>query len=57
MVEYIYDADTTTVLNLLMLRPFNTVPHGVVTPPHHNIIFLILYNCNVAGVMNCNVNI
>lgn len=25
---------------LLMLQPFNTVPHAVVIPPHHKIIFV-----------------
>jgi hypothetical protein len=40
----------------LMLRPFDTVPHAVVTP-NHKIISLKLHNCNFAAVMNQNVNI
>ena len=39
----------------LMLRPFNTVPHVVVTS-NHKIISLLLHNCNFATVMNYNVN-
>lgn len=40
----------------LILRPFNTVPHVVVTA-NRKIISLLLYNCNFASVLNCNVNI
>lgn len=40
----------------LILSPFNTVPHGVVTPDH-KIISLLLYNCKFATVMNHNINI
>jgi hypothetical protein len=46
---------------VLMLRPFNTVPHVVVTPPSPPTIklipLLLLYNCNFATVMNLNANI
>lgn len=40
----------------LTLRPFNTVPHVVMTP-NHKIISLLLHSTNFATVMNCNVNI
>ena len=40
----------------LMLRFFNAVPQVVVTP-NHNIILLLLPNCNFATVMNCHVTI
>ena len=40
----------------LILRPFNTVPHLVVTP-NHKIILLLIHNCNFATVMNYSVNI
>jgi hypothetical protein len=40
----------------LMLRPFNTVLHVVVTLSH-KIIVLLLHNSNFATVMNQNVNI
>ena len=40
----------------LVLQPFNTVSHVVVTP-NHNIISLLLYNCNFATIVNYNVNI
>jgi len=36
-----------------MLRPFNRVPHGVVTPSHKNIL-LLFRNCNLGTVMTCN---
>lgn len=39
-----------------MLRPFNTVPHAVLTP-NHNVIPLLLHSCNIAIVMNYNENI
>ena len=35
----------------LILRPFNTAPHVVVTPTHKIFLFL-LHNCNFATVMN-----
>jgi hypothetical protein len=35
----------------LMLQPFNTVPY-VVGTPNHNIILLLLHNCNFATAMN-----
>jgi hypothetical protein len=41
---------------LLMLQPFNTGPHVVLTP-HHKIISLLLHNWNFATVLNHNVNI
>lgn len=41
----------------LMLRPFNTAPHVVLTPPCHKIISLLLHICDFAVVMNPNVNI
>jgi hypothetical protein len=44
----------------LMLRPFNTVPHAVVTrppPPSHRIISLLLKNCYLASVMDRDANI
>ena len=40
----------------LILWPFNTVPHVVVTP-NHKIILLRLYNCNFASGMNHKVTI
>jgi hypothetical protein len=39
----------------LMLQPFNTVPH-VMLSLDDNIILLLLHNCNFASGMNCNVN-
>lgn len=39
----------------LILIPFNTVPHVVVTPDCK--ILLLLHNCNFATVMNHNANI
>ena len=44
----------TVVLNLPNAT-FNTVPHVVVAPKHK--ILLLLHNCNLATVMNCNLNI
>ena len=38
----------------LMLRSFNATPHAVTT--NHKIISLPLYNCNLANVMNHNIN-
>ena len=39
-------------------RPFNTVPpQAVVTPPTIKLYSLLLHNCNLAAVMNHNVNI
>ena len=40
----------------LMLRPFNTVPHVVVTP-NHNIISILLHSCHFATVINRSVNV
>jgi hypothetical protein len=40
----------------LMLGPFNTVPHVVVTPKH-KMISILLHNYNFATVINYNVNI
>lgn len=45
-----------TVLNLLMLWLFNTVPHVVVTL-NHKIILLLLQNYNIATIMNCDAHI
>ena len=39
----------------LMLWPFNTVPHAVVTPTI-TLLILVLYNYNFPTVMNHNVN-
>ena len=47
---------TLVVPTFLVLRPFNTVLHLVVTP-NHNIISLLLHNCKFATVTNQNVNI
>jgi len=42
----------------LMPQPSKTVPHAVVSCPHHHqIISLLLHNYNFATVVNCNVNI
>jgi hypothetical protein len=49
--ECTYQVPYSTVSNFLMLRPFNTVPHVVVTPTH-KIISLLLPNCNFATFMN-----
>lgn len=38
----------------LVLRPFNTAPHGVVTPTI-KLFSSLLRNCNLATVMGCNV--
>jgi hypothetical protein len=43
------------VLHLPSAVTFDTVPHVVLTPSHR-ISSLLLHNCNVAAVMNCNVN-
>ena len=40
----------------LMPLPFNTVPHGVVTP-NPNIDSLLFCNCNFATIMYYNINI
>ena len=40
----------------LMLQPFNTVPHGVVTS-NHKTIPLLRHNCNFATIMNHNINV
>jgi hypothetical protein len=39
-----------------MTQPLNTVPHVVITP-NHKVISLLLYNCNFATLVNCNINI
>ena len=42
----------------LMLQPFNTVPHGVVTPsPTIKLFLLLLCDFNLPTVMNRNINI
>lgn len=43
---------------VLMLHLFNSVPHvcGEPLPRNHKVILLLLPNCNVASVMNHNVN-
>jgi hypothetical protein len=41
----------------LMLQPFNTAPHGVVTPPTIRLFLLRLRSCNFATVVSHNVNI
>ena len=38
-----------------MLRPFNTVPHVVVTP-NHKIIFIVISYCIFATVLNHSAN-
>ena len=40
----------------LVLSPFNSVPHVVMTPKNKRIL-LLLHNCNFATPMNHNVNI
>jgi hypothetical protein len=40
----------------LMLRPFNTTPHAVVTF-NQEIILLIFHTCNLSTVMNHNITI
>lgn len=40
----------------LILQSFNSVPHTVVNP-NHEIILLLLHNCNFATILNHNVNI
>lgn len=40
-----------------MLRPFNTVPHVLVTPPTIKLFLLVLHSYKFATAMNCNVNI
>lgn len=44
------------ISTFLMLPPFNTVPHIVVTA-NHNIISLLFQNINFAIIVNCNVDI
>lgn len=44
------------VLNFLMLHPFSTVSHIVVTP-NHKVISSLPHNCNLTTIINCNVNI
>jgi hypothetical protein len=43
-------------LTFLMLWPFNTIPHDVVTP-NHKIILLLLHYCNFTIIMNLIINI
>ena len=43
------------VLSLLMLPPFHTVSHAVVTL-NYKIILLLLRSCNFATVLKLNVN-
>ena len=40
----------------LVLRPFNTVPHVMLTPSHRSTL-LLFHNCNLATVINLNVDI
>jgi hypothetical protein len=39
-----------------MLRPFNTAPYVVVSPPTIQLFSWLLYNCNFATVINHSVN-
>jgi hypothetical protein len=41
----------------LMLQPFNTVPHVVVTIPQIKLFLLLLHNYNLATITHHNVNI
>lgn len=41
----------------LMLQPFNTVPHVMVTLIHKINFFLLLHSCNFALVISQSVNI
>ena len=55
-VEGSCGGDPVLVLSFLMLQPLNTVPHVMVTP-NQKTILLLLHNCNLVKVLNCNVNI
>ena len=50
---YVYASSISVVLNLPI---FNIVSH-VVMASNHKVIFLLLQNCNLAAVMNHNINI
>lgn len=50
------DVSRVVVLNLPNSASFNAVPHVVVSP-NHTFIYLLLYNCRFATVVNCNINI
>lgn len=50
------EAPRAGLLYLPILRPFDSVPHVMLTLSH-NIISLLPHNCNLATVMNRNVNI
>jgi hypothetical protein len=39
---------------VLMLPPFNSVPHALVTPPTTKLFLFLLHNCTFAIVMNPN---
>ena len=39
----------------LMLQPFNTVPHAVMTLDQKKLVLLLLPNCNIAIVIDHNV--
>jgi hypothetical protein len=54
---FTYDLLQQWFLTFLMLWPFNTVPHVVVTCPTIQLSLLLLYNCNFATVWNHNLNI
>jgi hypothetical protein len=38
----------------IMLQPFNTVPHAMVTSPTIKLFSLLLHNCNFAMVIDHN---
>ncbi|EDL77014.1 rCG25479 [Rattus norvegicus] len=40
----------------LMISPFNTIPHVVVTP-RHKLFSLLLQSCNFVTLFSCDVNI
>lgn len=48
--EYIHPLDQHFSAFFMLLWPFNTVPHVVVTP-NHKTISLIFHNCNFATVV------
>lgn len=54
---FLYKPSSALARNL-MLRPFGTVPHVVVTPPllSHGITAFPLRNCSVDAVTGCGVN-
>ena len=55
-VVSLFETSVSLVLSLPNAVTFNLVPHGVVTP-NHKIILFLLHNCNFSTVMNHNVNI